>query len=357
MPATATTNAAHSIFCSKSTTRPSNRLQPRGLAKVECSTRRSTATVSTRAYDREVSAASLVRPALLVEYREQLDRGIAALGLNVTRLARDLKALLATPIQDGWDGAQEEGLIDGRRLAQLISTPNERRLFRTNRLQPVADCLVTFLIDCSGSMRQHMGAVAPMIDVFARALEMAGVSNEVLGFTTGAWNGGRAQHDWQRAGRPEHPGRLNEVCRVRFKTADTSWRRARPDIAALLRPEMFREGIDGEAIEWACQRIDGRAEFHTEIRTDARRILLVVSDGSPMDSATHRANDPHYLDHHLRDVVQRQEQLGQIAVYGIGVGLDLSPYYRHSVALDLSTPPTTRTFYEILSMIAGGGRR
>ena len=305
--------------------------------------------VFTRAHDRELDAAALVRPALLAEYRERLDRQINAQGINVPRLARDLKALLSTPAQDGWDGAQEEGLIDGSRLAQLVSTPAERRLFRIDREQPAADCLVSFLIDCSGSMKQHIEAVAILVDVFVRALERAGVSSEVLGYTTGAWNGGRAMRDWQRAGRPRHPGRLNEINLLVFKSADVSWRHARPGIAALLKADLFREGIDGEAVEWACARVDRRSE--------TRRLLLVVSDGSPMDSATNLANDAHYLDHHLRDVVRREEQRGQVAICGIGVGLDLSPYYRRSQALDLSAPPSNRMFYEVLSMIAGGGRR
>jgi cobaltochelatase CobT len=305
--------------------------------------------VYTRAYDREVNAHTLVRRALLTEYRERLDKRIAAQRINLTRLARDLKALLATPAPDGWDGAQEEGVIDGRRLAQLVSSPAERRLFRSERLQPQADCLVSFLIDCSGSMKQHIETVAMLVDVFSRALELAGVCSEILGFTTGAWSGGRAQRDWQRAGRPAHPGRLNEVCHLVFKAADTPWRRARPAIAALLKPDLFREGIDGEAVEWACSRMDSRDE--------ARRLLFVVSDGSPMDSATHLTNDQHYLDHHLREVVMRQEQLGRAAIFGIGVGLDLSPYYRYSHVLDLSATLSNRSFREILEMLAGSTRR
>ena len=305
--------------------------------------------VFTTAYDREVRAASMVRTALLKEYRERLDRRIAGQGLNIARLARELKALLAAPARDGWDDSQEEGYVDGRRLAQLVVSPTERRLFRIERHDPVADCLVTFLIDCSGSMKTHIESVAMLVDVFVRALEQAGVASEVLGFTTGAWNGGRAQRDWIGAGRPKHPGRLNEVCHMVFKDADTPWRRARPDIAALLKADLFREGIDGEAVEWACRRMDGRAE--------ARRLLIVVSDGCPMDSATHLANDAHYLDHHLRDVVARREQGGAVAIYGVGVGLDLSPYYSRSQALDLSAALGNQVFAEILAMLAGRGRR
>ena len=305
--------------------------------------------VFTRAYDRELSAATLVRRPLRLEYRERLDRRIAGQGVNLARLARELKALLALPARDDWDSGQEEGHVDGRRLAQLIASPAERRLFRTERMDPAADCLVAFLIDCSGSMKQHVESVAMLVDVLARALEMAGVATEILGFTTGAWNGGRALRDWQRAGRPPHPGRLNETCHVVFKSADTPWRRARPEVAALLEPLLFREGIDGEAVDWACARMLARAE--------PRRLLVVVSDGCPMDTATHLCNDPHYLDQHLREVVLRHDQARDVEIFGLGVGLDLSPYYGRSHALDLSAPPGNGVFREIVAMLGGHARR
>ncbi|MBS0317811.1 MAG: cobalt chelatase, partial [Proteobacteria bacterium] len=290
-----------------------------------------------------------VRAALLAEYRERLDARIAAQGINLGRLARQLKALLATPQSDGWDGAQEDGRIDGRRIAQLIASPTERRLFRAERIEPVADCLVSFLIDCSGSMKGQIEPVAMLVDVFARALEIAGVPCEVLGFTTGAWNGGRAQRDWLRAGRPRHPGRLNEVCHMVFKAADTPWRRARRGIAALLKADLFREGIDGEAIDWAVSRMEGRGE--------RRRILLSVSDGSPMDAATHLANDEHYLDHHLRQVVQRREAGSGVEILGVGIGLDLSPYYSRSQVLDLAGSSGNQLCRELIELIAGRRRR
>ncbi|MGH8848451.1 MAG: cobaltochelatase CobT-related protein, partial [Polaromonas sp.] len=210
-------------------------------------------------------------------------------------------------------------------------------------------CQVNFLIDCSGSMRQHIESVAMLVDVFVRALEQAGVASEVLGFTTGAWNGGRAQRDWIHAGRPAHPGRLNEVCHLVFKDAHTPWRRARPDIAALLKADLFREGIDGEAVNWACARMEGHGE--------GRRLLIVMSDGCPMDGATNQANDANYLDHHLREVVARHEQEGRVEICGVGVGLDLSPYYSHCQALDLSASVTNEVFRDIVAMIAGRGRR
>ncbi len=305
--------------------------------------------IFTTAYDNEFRAVELVRPALLREYRERLDQRIAGQGIQLSRLTRELKALLATPTRDGWDGGQEEGYIDGRQLTQLIVSPTERRLFRTERKEPVADCIVGFLIDCSGSMREHIESVAMIVDVLVRALDQAGVASEILGFTTGAWNGGRARRDWLRAGRPAHPGRLNEACHMVFKDAETSWRRARPSIAALLKGDLFREGIDGEAVTWACARLQGRSE--------SRRLLLVISDGCPMDSATHQANDAQYLDHHLRQIVAQQEQAGEVEIFGLGVGLDLSAYYPRSQALDLSRSVTNEVFRDILALIAGKRRR
>lgn len=300
--------------------------------------------IFTTAYDRELRAASLVRPALLQEQRAQLDRRIAMQGVNVSRLARDLKALLAQPTREGWHSAQEEGLIDGRRLAQLIAAPTERRLFRTERHEPQADAVLAFLIDCSGSMREHIESVAMIVDVMARALEQAGVASEILGFTTGAWNGGRAQRDWIRAGRQAHPGRLNEVDHLIFKDADTSWRRARPGIATLLKADLFKEGIDGEAVDWACDRLRRRGEEH--------KLLVVVSDGCPMDGATHLANDSNYLDQHLQDVVARHEQAGAVQVFGLGVGLDLSPYYSRAQALELSALHGQAVFRDLLELLA-----
>jgi cobaltochelatase CobT len=305
--------------------------------------------IFTAAYDQEHRSEDLVRSELLREYREQLDLQIAQRSLNIARLSRHLKALLAEPTAEGWDGAQEQGRIDGARLAQLISSPAERRLFRDDRIEPVAQCALSFLIDCSGSMKQHASAVAMLVDVMARALEAAGVTSEILGFTTGAWNGGRAQRDWQRAGLPPHPGRLNERCHLVFKSAETTWRRARPAIAALLKADLFREGIDGEAVDWACGRLHDRPE--------ERRILIVISDGCPMDSATQRANDATYLDQHLLQVVQRHEQAGAVEIFGVGVGLDLSVFHIRCQAIDLSQGLTEEVLREIVRLIAGTAHR
>jgi cobaltochelatase CobT len=304
--------------------------------------------VFTTAFDTEEPAAPLVRAAVLQANRERLDQRIEQQGLSVARLARELQAVLATPQRDGWLHGQEEGYIDGRQLSQLITSPSERRLFRIEQHAPVSNCALSFLIDCSGSMREHIESVAILVDVMARALEQIGVSTEVLGFTTHAWNGGRAQKAWLRAGRPPHPGRLNEVAHLVFKDSDTPWRQARPAMGALLKSDLFREGVDGEAVSWAARRLVQRHE--------GRRLLLVVSDGSPTDGATALANDAHYLDHHLCHVVAQLQAQAEVEVYGIGIGLDLSPYYQHNRALDLTHSVTQAVLREVVAMIAAGKR-
>lgn len=298
--------------------------------------------VFTTAYDRQVEAGALVRAPLLRELRLRLDTRVAAQPVNLGRLVRQWTALLAVPRRDGWSAGEEEGRIDGQRLAQLIASPTERRLFRLERHVPAIDCVASFLIDCSGSMKEHSVQVAALVDLLARALEQAGAATEILGFTTGAWNGGRARRDWLLQRRPDQPGRLNERCHMVFKDADTSWRRARGAIAALLKPDLFREGIDGEAVEWAAARLRSRAE--------QRRLLFVVSDGSPTDTATGLANHGGYLEQHLKQVVTRIEREGVIEIRGIGVGLDLSEFYPHCLATDLSTPITHALLDEIVAL-------
>lgn len=297
------------------------------------------------AYDREEKAGALVRRALLLEYRERMDEHIASLGINTARLARRFSQLLAVPRRDGWSFGEEEGYIDGRRLAQLISSPSERRLFRKEQFLPQADCLVTFLVDCSGSMKTHAQSVAVLLDIVLRALDQAGIATELLGFTTGAWNGGRVKRDWMRARSPARPGRLNELVHMVFKDGDTPWRRARPDIAALLKADLYREGVDGEAVDWACARMLARPE--------RRRILLVVSDGCPMDTATNLANDEFYLAQHLKQVVARRETQGAVEICGLGLGLDLGAYYSRSLATTLPASLNNELFGEIAQLIGG----
>jgi cobaltochelatase CobT len=285
----------------------------------------------------------------LRQFREQLDARIFHQGINVPRLARQISQLLATPRRDGWLFGEEEGLIDGRRLTQVIATPRERRLFRKDQYLFKNDCMVSFLIDCSGSMKQSIETIAMLVDIFARALDQAEIASEVLGFTTGDWNGGRVYQQWLAQGRPANPGRLNERSHLVFKTAADGWRKSRRSIAALLKTPYFREGFDGEAVEWACARMLQRDA--------ARRILFVISDGSPMDSATNLANDEFYLDNHLKNTVEKFDRRNSIEIYGIGVGLSLTPYYQHCLAIDLSESLSNTVFTQILQMVTHAQRR
>jgi len=300
-------------------------------------------------YDREDRAQDLARPAVLAELRQRLDALVEAQHVQRARLVQQLRALFARPQRDGWVGELEEGLVDGRRLASLIASPAERRLFRQERIEPVADAAITFLVDCSGSMKAHAESVAVLVDTFARALEGAGAACEILGYTTAAWNGGRARRDWLRAGKPPYPGRLNERAHIVFKSGDARWRQARAGIAALLKADLFREGIDGEAVDWACGRLTARSE--------ETKLLLVVSDGSPMDSATALANPQGLLDRHLQQTVARHEREGRVQVFGIGVGLDLSAFYRRSHVLDLGGGIGNAMFREVVYLMNGRQRR
>ncbi|MBM3108887.1 cobalamin biosynthesis protein CobT [Pseudomonas sp. V1] len=301
--------------------------------------------VFSREHDCEHDATSLVRSDLLRELRQRLDRRLATQGLNLPRLAKRLGALLAAPRRDGWAFAQTEGQIDAGRLSRLIISPEQREIFRHELERPHSDCLVTLLIDNSGSMRNHIESIALLADAFSRALELAGARSEILGFTTGQWNGGRPLKHWRALGQPANPGRLNELSHVVYKNAETSWRRARPSIAALLKSDLFREGIDGEALLWARQRL---------LQRDARRrILIVICDGCPMDSATHQTNQQDILDLHLRQVTRQIEQEGTVELYALGLGLDLSAYYRRSLELDLSRSLDNAVFDEVLRLLSG----
>ncbi|WP_344532753.1 cobaltochelatase CobT-related protein [Streptomyces albiaxialis] len=284
----------------------------------------------TTAYDQERAALALVRPALAAEFRARLDRRIEEDRPQTARLARELRAKLAAPGPDGWSGGREEGVVDGRALARLVVSPAERRVFRTPRAEPRTDAHVTFLLDCSGSMKPHRERLAALLDVWARALELAGASCAILGFTTAAWHGGRARRDWLRAGRPAHPGRLNERLHLVVKDAEVPYRRARTALAALLKADLYREGLTGEALEWAARR--------AALRPEGRRLLCLVADGGPMDGATAQVNGRVLLDGHLREVAAGIETEGAVELYGLTVGGDLSAYLSRTAAMDLAAP-------------------
>ncbi|MGF1734101.1 cobaltochelatase CobT-related protein [Photobacterium satsumensis] len=302
--------------------------------------------IFTTKYDREVHASERVRKALLAALREELDERIQQQGINIKQLSHQLSALLSSPQRDGWLYGEEDGYIDGRRLSQLVSSPNENRIFCHEYYRAKPNSIVSFLIDCSGSMREHINHITMLIDTMVKALGLAGINSEVLGFTTNSWNGGKAYTDWLKQRKPAYPGRLNESCHLIFKSAESHWRHTRRDIAALLKADLFKEGIDGEAVMWACQRLSQREE--------PRKILFVISDGCPMDTATNLANDKFYLDNHLKQVIAQYQANQQFEIVGLGVGLDLSPYYRHCLALDFTESSIQHNISEIISLLSKG---
>lgn len=277
-------------------------------------------------FDTESYIADQVRPELLEEYRERINQRIAAQHISFNLLVHRIRRALLSPSSFRWEKDQEEGLIDGARLSQLISSPMERRLFMQPQTQWINDCSISFLIDCSGSMKEDAETVCMMVDLLSRAIERSGAKTEVLGYSTNAWNGGRPYRRWMSRGRKPHPGRVNEVDHRIFKDADTLWRHANRSIMSLLKLDLYREGIDGEAVQWACQRLLSQ--------NTQRNILYVISDGSPMDSATNLANDEYYLDNHLQQVLGHYQQQG-VEIIGVGIGLDLSALYQRYLIADL----------------------
>lgn len=309
--------------------------------------------VFTREYDREVSGAELYPESIRRRLRQDLDDHVAAQAVSPSRLAHRLRLLFSQLERDDWSFGHDDGVLDGRRLAQMVADPTFHSVFQRERYTPTSPAVVSFLIDTSGSMKaQRFEAVAVLVDTYCRALDLAGIATEVLGFTTGAWSGGRAAVDWRDAGAPAAPGRLNEALHVVYKDADTPWRRAKNSIAAMLQTHHYREGIDGEAIAWAYRRL--------ATRTEAHRFLVVISDGAPTDSATANANDELFLRRHLREVVRSIHNVAGatdgIHLGAIGIDLDLADTYPNSISLDLTGTLTIGT-YGALHQLFGPIRR
>lgn len=284
--------------------------------------------VFTREFDVQVTPESLYPQTRLKRYRHQLDRLVAAQSVSVNRLAFRMQRLFASLQDDDWHFGQEEGWLDARRLTQLVATPSYRQVFYRNRQVPQSDVVVSFLIDTSGSMKtQRYEAVATLVDTYSRALELAGIKSEILGFSTGGWNGGRVQEAWRTAGEPEEPGRLNELQHIVYKSADSTWRQSRLGIAAMMETLHYREGIDGEALLWAYQRLLARGE--------SRRYLVMVSDGSPMDAATGNTNREGFLLDHLVTVAEHIDRRSPVHIGCISIDLDTSHFVTNSVSADM----------------------
>jgi cobaltochelatase CobT len=272
----------------------------------------------------------------------------ARLRLPVRRLARDLARGVQRPEPQGWAFDLDAGRLDGRQLARLVTRPGERHVFKEPLQAPHADAAITLLIDCSGSMRQHALASALFASALGRMAALAQLPFEVLGFGTSSWNGGQARAQWQRQRRPAQPGRVADRLHLVVQSARMRPLAARRAIAALLQPELYREGLDGEAVAWAGERL-----AHGGAR---RRILFVLSDGCPSETATAQLNDPDYLARHLRETVARQARMGT-EVIGIGLGLDLRAFYPRNLPVEPEALLHTRTFAALWRLLAAGSPR
>jgi cobaltochelatase CobT len=282
--------------------------------------------VFTRAYDEEISADDLSSPEELERLRAFLDKELKTLSAVVSRLANKLQRKLLAQQNRGWDFDLDEGVLDAARLTRIITDPMHALSFKKERDTDFRDTVVTLLLDNSGSMRGRPIMVAACCaDILARTLERCGVKVEILGFTTKAWKGGRSHEEWLAAGKPSAPGRLNDLRHIIYKTADAPMRRAKNSLALMMREGLLKENIDGEALAWAHSRIVNRPE--------QRRILMMISDGAPVDDSTLSVNSGHYLEHHLRQVIHEIENKSPVELIAIGIGHDVTRYYRRAVTI------------------------
>ncbi|WP_091741287.1 cobaltochelatase subunit CobT [Phenylobacterium immobile] len=282
--------------------------------------------VFTTAHDEVVDADDLSDPAELSRLRGYLDQQLASLSNVVGRLANKLQRKLLAQQNRSWSFDLEEGVLDVARLTRVIIDPTAPLSFKEEKDTEFRDTVVSILIDNSGSMRGRPIMVAAVCaDILARTLERCGVKTEILGFTTRAWKGGQAREDWLKAGKPAQPGRLNDLRHIIYKAADAPWRRARRNLGLMMREGLLKENIDGEALLWAHHRLIGRPE--------ARRILMVISDGAPVDDSTLSVNSGAYLEKHLREVIGEIEAKSPVQLIAIGIGHDVTRYYRRAVTI------------------------
>jgi cobaltochelatase CobT len=282
--------------------------------------------VFTMAHDEIVGAEELCDAEELTRLRAYLDQQLASLSNVVSRLANRLQRRLMAKQNRSWTFDLEEGMLDVARLTRVIIDPTAPLSFKQEQDTEFRDTVVSLLIDNSGSMRGRPIMVAAVCaDILARTLERCAVKVEILGFTTRAWKGGQAREEWLKAGKPGAPGRLNDLRHIVYKAADAPWRRARKNLGLMMREGLLKENIDGEALIWAHQRLLGR--------TEQRRILMVISDGAPVDDSTLSVNSGHYLERHLRTVIHEIETVSPVELIAIGIGHDVRRYYRRAVTI------------------------
>jgi cobaltochelatase CobT len=282
--------------------------------------------VFTTQYDEVVAAGELCDEEELGRLRAYLDQQLIHLQGAVTKLANRLQRRLMAQQSRSWEFDQEEGLLDAARLARVIVNPEHSLSYKVERDTDFRDTVVTLLLDNSGSMRGRPISIAAIsADILARTLERCGVKVEILGFTTRAWKGGQSRERWLSDGRPPHPGRLNDLRHIIYKQADEPWRRARRNLGLMMREGLLKENIDGEALLWAHHRLIGRVE--------ERKILMVISDGAPVDDSTLSVNSGTYLERHLRQVIGWIEARSPVELIAIGIGHDVTRYYGRAVTI------------------------
>ena len=277
-------------------------------------------------FDEMVEAGELCDEEELARLRAYLDQQMGGLQNVVTRLANRLQRRLLAQQARSWAFDQEEGLLDAARLARVIVNPRHALSFKIERDTEFRDTIVSLLIDNSGSMRGRPIAIAAICgDILARTLERCGVATEILGFTTRGWKGGQSRESWLAAGRPPNPGRLNDLRHIVYKRADEPYRHARRNLGLMMREGLLKENIDGEALLWAHNRLIARPE--------ERQILMVISDGAPVDDSTASANGGSYLERHLRQVIDWIEKRSTVELLAIGIGHDVTRYYNRAVTI------------------------
>ncbi|MEO5806551.1 cobaltochelatase subunit CobT [Devosia sp.] len=282
--------------------------------------------IFTTKFDEIVKAADLCPPEELDQLRALLDKQLENLAGAVARLANKLQRRLMAKQSRSWQFDLEEGLLDTARLTRVVTDPMQALSFKVENDTDFRDTIVTLLIDNSGSMRGRPITIAAICgDILARTLERCGVKVEILGFTTRAWKGGKSREAWLEANRPPSPGRVNDVRHIIYKAADEPWRHARRNLGLMMREGLLKENIDGEALEWARKRLMARPE--------SRRILMVISDGAPVDDSTQSVNAGNYLEAHLRQVIEDIETRSPIQLVAVGIGHDVTRYYRRAVTL------------------------
>ena len=282
--------------------------------------------VFTTSFDETVGAEELCDEEELDRLRAFLDKQLANLQGVVGRLANRLQRRLMAQQNRSWDFDLEEGYLDPARLVRVVIDPMQPLSFKQERDTKFRDTVVTLVLDNSGSMRgRPITVAATCADILARTLERCGVSVEILGFTTRAWKGGQAREKWLKDGKPPSPGRLNDLRHIIYKSADMPWRRARRNLGLMMREGLLKENIDGEALLWAHQRLIARPE--------QRKILMMISDGAPVDDSTLSVNPGNYLERHLRHIIEEIETRSPVELIAIGIGHDVTRYYRRAVTL------------------------